>query len=192
MENRSRASRPISLSKRAVAFFAASLFAVGISIGTMASAQAAILVGVCTLKLGEAHASTHVSGTINALSSVNCTLGMPSIYIRTTLIKNNGPTWQGNVASGLNVPPKKVLSSNKGVTCAMGPGSYRSSTYVQLNAPSNVQPVYHENTYFTIWRSLACGVSKRSASTETETHVDISVMSDGRVEFAEPEVVPVK
>lgn len=179
--------RPI---KRLSALFSATLMAVALAFGTMAPAQAAVVVGVCTLKLGEAHASVHVSGTINALSSVKCTLAMPEVYIRTSLIKSNGPTWQAPVNSYGNLPPGKALSSNKAVSCAMGPGTYRSSTYVELHAPAGVKPIYHSNTYYTIWRSLACGVANRSASGTMDTVVDISVLSDGSVEFSDPKSVP--
>ncbi|WP_222440395.1 hypothetical protein, partial [Arthrobacter alpinus] len=55
---------------------------------TVVSAPAnAVVVGACTMKANDPHASVHVSGTINSEGTLKCTIGMTEIYLRTYLEK---------------------------------------------------------------------------------------------------------
>lgn len=112
-----------SIRRRFMTFVAAILAACMIVIGGAATANAAVVVGVCKLKIGDPHGSTHVSRTINTLSNITCTIGMPSVHIQTFLYKAPNKHWTGAADSEVDVPAGKKLQSNRAVSCKEGPAS---------------------------------------------------------------------
>lgn len=180
----------IPISRKVLTLIAATIVACMVMLGGVTAANAAVVVGVCKLKIGNPHGSTHVSGTINSLSSIQCTIGMPSVHIQTWLYKSPSTYWTGKADSRVGVAANKKLQSNRAVSCSKGPGKFRNRTYVQFNSPSGVNPAYHANTYYSPWTSVACGVSRAAPESSEQQVVDISVMSDGTIEFEDPPADP--
>jgi hypothetical protein len=173
------------------------LLAAGGVIGIAGPANAAVVVGVCTITVGEPHASSHVNGTINSYGRLSCSIGMPNIHLRAQLEKSNGTTWNGNTEDWLNTSPGGSWFSNKAIPCAGNHGTYRTNVAIVLHAPPGVNPQYHAKTYTSIWRSVACGVSRTAppstpttdsdvAEAETEA-VTLTFLDDGTIRETIPE-----
>ncbi|GAA2009957.1 hypothetical protein FHS08_000603 [Microbacterium ulmi] len=135
-----------------------------------ASPANAVVVGVCTIKANNPHGSTHVSGTINAEGSLQCTIGMTEIYVRAYLENSVGTSWYGNTESWLATSPNEKFSSFANTSCAMGPGSFRTRVSYAFTSPPGTNPSYTANTIYSPWIGVACGVS-RSAGPTTPTGV---------------------
>ena len=174
--------------RRLVTCLAAALTACMVVIGGAAAANAVVVVGGCKVNIGDPHASSHVSGTINAVSSIQCSLNMPSIHIQAFLYKAPSKYWTGNADSRVSPGAGKKLQSNRAVSCKEGPGSFRNRTYLQFTSPSGVNPAYHSKTYYSPWRSIACGVAFSAPTQDQGLTVDTSVLSDGSIEFGDPYV----
>lgn len=130
---------------------------------TAAPANAAV-VGACTMKANNPHASTHVSGTINAEGSMKCTIGMTEIYIQAYLEKSGGSSWAGNAEGWLSTPANKTYSSFANTSCSQGPATFRTRVTYSFTSPAGVNPSYSANTIYSPWYALACGLAARSAS----------------------------
>jgi hypothetical protein len=118
------------------------------------------------------HASTHVNGTINTISTVQCDGVTASIYLRVTIEKkSNGNSWQG-------APTANVLSTyawaNVVIPCSKGPGKFRNVTYVNVvGTPS--APGDFTSWYYGPWVSVACGVSAASLPDGSEAPDPVQV-----------------
>ncbi|ALE93677.1 hypothetical protein AOC05_17335 [Arthrobacter alpinus] len=134
---------------------------------TVVSAPAnAVVVGACTMKANDPHASVHVSGTINSEGTLKCTIGMTEIYLRTYLEKSGGPTWGGNTESWLNATAGKTYKSVANTSCSQGPATFRTRVAYTLQSPPGVSPAYTANNIYSPWFGLACGVAFRSTQAE--------------------------
>lgn len=178
--------------RRWLSIVAAIALTIGGVLGVAAPADAATVVGVCTITVGEPHASSHVSGTINSYGRLSCSIGMTEIYIRAYLEKSTGSSWGGNTESWLNTPAGKTYSSYAKTSCSQGPGTFRTRLSVAFTSPPGYNPSYHANTYYSVWRGVACGVSfapafvdeKRDSTPASE--VTFSFLDDGTVRVSEP------
>jgi len=129
---------------------------------TLAAAPAqAATVGVCTIKANDPHGSTHVAGTINAVGTVDCTVSMNEIYVKTTLEKAGGASWAGAPYDRFNTTRGQ---SNAATNCSAGPGTFRTVTSYVLRFPPNLNPAYASNTIYGPWRSVACGNARLAPS----------------------------
>jgi len=129
---------------------------------TLAAAPAnAVVIGVCTIKVNDPHGSTHVSGTINAVGTVECSTTMQEIYVKTTLQKSAGPSWAGTPFDRFNVARGQA---NAATSCTAGPGTFRTVTSYVLRAPAGIDPAYAANTVYGPWRSVACGNARLAPS----------------------------
>lgn len=131
----------------------------------VASPANAVTVGVCTIKANNPHGSTHVSGTINAEGSLQCTIGMTEIYVRAYLENSAGTSWYGNTESWLATPANKKYSSFANTSCAMGPGSFRTRVSYAFTSPPGVNPSYSANTVYSPWIGVVCGANRLAAPT---------------------------
>lgn len=183
--------------KRWLSILLGGAIAVGGSIGVAAPANAAVVVGVCTIKLDEPHGSGHVSGTIDSNGVVQCSLGMPNIYVKTILHRDNGQTANGPTEDLYNTDPWKIVNSVAWVPCAGNQGTWQASLSVVLRSPAGTNPQYHANTYWSIWRNVACGNSFAPASenaspgNESPNAVTVTFLSDGTVQESVPDGVQV-
>lgn len=151
----------------------------------------ALVVGKCTIKIGNSHASTHVSGTINALSSITCTIGMPRLHIQTWLERRDGARWTGKASSWVSAPPGKKAQSNAATSCSAGPAQFRNRTYLSFTSPPRVTPASYAKTYYSNWGWEACGLA-RSAGESGQLAADVEFLEDGTIEFSEPYVQQVR
>ncbi|PPI53920.1 hypothetical protein [Rathayibacter toxicus] len=143
-----------------------SLVAVG-SLAVASPAQA-ITIGVCTMQAQDPHPSTHVNGTINGVGTATCSVSMDEIYVHTVLERADGATWQGDTNDYFGVNREQ---SNAATTCNNGPAVFRLRLSYVLRAPSGYSPAYSANTVYSIWKSVACGVS--NAVTPVDIHTQL-------------------
>lgn len=148
----------------------------------------ALVVGKCTIKIGNSHASTHVKGTINAVSSIQCSIGMPALHIQTWLERrDDGKRWTGKASSWVSAPPGKKAQSNAATSCDEGPAQFRNRTYLSFTSPPKVSPASFSKTYYSDWGWEACGV-KRSAEDSIQMVAEITVMEDGSMSISETHI----
>ena len=172
---------------------AGALLAVGGVFGIAGPANAAVVIGVCTITVGEPHPSTHVAGTINAYGRLSCSLGMPNIHLRAQLEKSNGTKWNGNVEDWINTSPGDSWFSNIAIPCIGNNGTYRTNVAIVLHAPPGINPQYHAKTYTSIWRSTLCGMSLIGPLSAPTTDSDMAVsvtltfLDDGTIRETVPE-----
>ncbi|TFC22098.1 hypothetical protein E3O55_18955 [Cryobacterium sp. MDB1-18-2] len=117
------------------------------------SAEATVI--TCAAKANNPHASSHVSGTINAQGTVTCDGAAAEMYISVILEKSDGRNWQGSAYSMLNT---KSGSANAATSCSNGPGSFRNVTYISVQAPVG-STGNHSETLQSSWVDVACGLS---------------------------------
>lgn len=170
----------------------AALVAAGLIAGAAAPAQAATVVGVCTITIGEPHPSHHVQGNINSYGRIGCSIGMPNVHVRATLEKANGQTWRGKAADYNNTSPGATYSSYSPIPCANNHGTYRTQVAIAFRSPAGYNPSYHAKTYYSIWRSVACGVARiapdgsGATGDAPEVVATIAYLDDGTIREATP------
>ena len=126
--------------------------------GTVTATPAhAVVVGVCTIKANNPHGSSHVSGTVNAVGTVSCTLVMSEIYVFTTLEKSTGASWAGNNEDWFN---SAAESSNAATSCSQAPGVFRARVAYAIHAPAGVNPRSTANTLYSPWISVTCSTAQ--------------------------------
>lgn len=78
----------------------------------------------CDLNVQYPHGSTHVSGTINVVSRVNCTAAPAMLQLDVSLKRTSLPqkTWYSPRASNLK---QSSIQSNRAVSCSEGPGNFQ-------------------------------------------------------------------
>lgn len=161
----------------------------------MATPATAAVVGVCNITIGEPHPSTHVNGTINSYGRIMCTVAMPNTHVRATLEKSNGTTWVGPTQDFLNVPAYKTYTSTSAIPCVGNAGTYRTQVAIAFHSPLGYNPSYHAKTYYSIWRSVACGLAKAAPGTtgivneSPESVATITFLSDGTLRESTPEEI---
>lgn len=161
--------------------------------GAAAPASAATVVGICTIVIGEPHASAHVQGNINAYGRLTCSVGMPNMHVRATLEKSTGKLSYGNTEDLNNVTPGNTLSSYAPIPCKNNNGTYRTQVAIAFTSPAGYNPRYHAKTYFSIWRGVACGASRMASTDEVATDespevvATIAYLDDGTIREATPE-----
>ena len=126
------------------------------------AAQAASVVGICTIKANLPHASTHVNGTINGTATITCSEVMTEIYLRVKIEKITGATKLGTTTDQYGV---SRASGNAFVSCS-NPGKYRIIAEYVLRAPPGFTPVRAASNLAGPYASVACGVSSRGTSTQ--------------------------
>lgn len=125
----------------------------------------AIDVSVCKIKSNYPHPSTHVTGTINAVSTISCDRKMGSIFLRNTLVKGNGAQWPGSVLSNVNIKSGQSVSNT---SCSQGPGAnFRTSTYYSIVFPAPLQPQNASGWNYSPWVPAICGGQIASMPTGT-------------------------
>ena len=93
-----------------------------LALGVATPAQAISFGAItCTASVQWPHGSTHVSGTINVVSSVNCSQTMNEIYQMTYLYRTDGAYWPGKPFDKFNV---KSGQSNAATSCSQGPATF--------------------------------------------------------------------
>lgn len=128
---------------------------------TVAAAPAnAVVVGACTIKANNPHASGHVTGRINSEGSLRCTIGMTEIYVRAYLEKSGGSSWAGNPQGYLNTPAGYTYSSFANTSCSQAPGTFRTRVSYAFQSPPGVNPSYSANTIYSPWTGLLCGAAR--------------------------------
>jgi hypothetical protein len=170
--------------------FSTTMLVAGIVVGSAVPANAATVVGICAVTVGEPHASTHVQGPINSFGRLTCTPSMPNMHVRATLEKGNGALYYGNTEDINNVPAGKTLTSVSPIPCRNNAGTYRTQVAIAFTSPPGLDPRYHAKTYYSIWRSVACGVSavatpdRHKSVKDRESVASIALLSDGSVREA--------
>lgn len=140
-------------------------------IGVAPQAQAASFGSiVCTASVQYPHASTHVSGTINVVSSVNCSAVMNEIYQQTRLYKSGGGSWLGLPFDRFNV---SYGSSNAATACSNGPGTFYGTAYTILYPPAGYSPSRGtiESAGASSWVKCGSGVTRLAPSGEDITQL---------------------
>lgn len=134
---------------------------------TIASTPAnAVVVGACTIKANDPHASTHVTGTINSEGTLKCTIGMTEIYLRAYLERSDGSSWGGNTEAWLDSIANKTYKSFANTSCSQSPGTFRTRVSYAFQSPPGVSPAYTSNIIYSPWFGLACGLSYRGSQPE--------------------------
>lgn len=153
-----------------------------------APAQAAVVVGVCSIIVGEPHPSAHVQGNINSYGRLTCTIGMNEIYVRADLERSNGTIWNGSAQSYVNTTAGRTFTSTRAIPCAGNSGTYRTRVSVTFRSPTGVNPSYHSSGYQSIWRQVACAGQPMSLNTKdtSSSVVTLTVYDDGTVRETAP------
>jgi hypothetical protein len=133
-------------------------------------AQAAVVVGVCTIKANLTHGSVHVSGTINGTGSVSCDIVMEEIYLKVSIEKSNGTIVNGTVDDYFNT----AYENGNAATSCSNAGTWRTRSSYALRAPAGYNPSYASGTTYSAWSNVVCGASR--------------IAPDGAVETPEPYV----
>ncbi len=155
-----------------------SLYAVVLSVilacfGLLAAAPAqAVVVGVCNINAQNPHPSNHVTGTINAVGTVSCSMVMQEIYVLTTLERMDGVTWTGNTRDYFN---SNYEQSNAATSCNQGPGTFRTRVSYVIYAPPGVNPAYATSTVYSPWIGVICGGVTAATGQPSGTNVTVSV-----------------
>lgn len=137
-----------------------------LAIGAAPQAQAASFGPiVCTASVQYPHGSTHVSGTINVVSSVNCSTVMNEIYQQTRLYKSGGGSWLGLPFDRFNV---SYGSSNAATACSNGPGTFYGTAYTILYPPAGYFPSRGtmESAGASNWVKCGSGVTRLAPSAD--------------------------
>ena len=122
---------------------------------------------------------------------------MPNMHVRATLEKNNGKLFYGNTEDWNNQPAGKQLQSVTPIPCKNNAGTYRTQVAIAFTSPPGVNPRYHAKTYFSIWRSVACGVSRVAApsddqvDTGPEVVATLTFLDDGTIRESTPDELTV-
>ncbi|QRY42348.1 hypothetical protein JVX92_15025 (plasmid) [Microbacterium hominis] len=141
-------------------------------IGVLGAAPAqAVDVISCAVQVQYAHGSTHVSGTINVVSTVKCTQSVMALKQTTALYKVGGPSWWGTPGTSVGSPS---VQSNAATSCSQGPGEFYGAAVTQVTWPSgyvgNVQ-----STSYGATTSVACGIAARVAAGEQVSDAPVTV-----------------
>jgi hypothetical protein len=92
---------------------------------TIVTTNSAAAVIECTLSVDDAHGSTHVTGTTNVMSKVQCKNGVAgSIKLATQLIRMT-PSHTEWGATTKTVVGKAYAGNNAATSCSAGPGNFR-------------------------------------------------------------------
>lgn len=133
-----------------------------------APANAATIVGVCTINVQQAHDSGHVHGTINVVGTASCTVVMSEIFLDITLENADGRTWRSKkYVDYFNTPQEQ---DNSAVSCDEGhAGTYRGYMSYVLKAPAGYNPSYASGTVYGPWNaSVTCSNANRVAASRSE------------------------
>lgn len=148
-----------------------------ISAGTVAPASAVSFGAIlCTHTVDYAHGSTHVSGTVNVVSTVSCSATMSEIYIRTWLNKDS-LSWAGASQDYFN---KSVLSSNASTSCSFAPGLFYGTSTTVLRPPAGYSPSSATVSATGASQSVSCNGASRAAPS-TPSDAMKSLVTDGYV-----------
>lgn len=127
-----------------------------------APAKANIVIQVCNINVNWPHGSTHVTGTINATSTISCSTVMPNLRMQNYLVRTDGALWSKPLISYLNVT---YLPTNASTGCSAGPANFMNHTYYNITFPPGYTPQNYEGWHDSPWVGVACGgVSAASQS----------------------------
>lgn len=91
----------------------------------------------CSLKVNNPHGSTHVAGTINVVSTVNCQINAARIRLATDLYRLSPyGKWVGTPKVVTN---KNTVSSNAAAPCSAGPAEFTGRAVGTITAPPGYQ-----------------------------------------------------
>ena len=140
-----------------------------------ASASAALTAGsiVCTVDVQYPHGSSHVSGTINEVSTVLCNEAVPRLSQTTTLHKSGGGSWKGTLKVGYDT---KLVQSNRATSCSEAPGKFYGSAVTDVTWPVGyVGPTHNSLTGKTV--SVTC--SSASVAVKVPAGSNIKATTSG-------------
>lgn len=129
----------------------------------------------CNLDVQWPHGSTHVSGTINVVTRIDCQIPAAHLRLATSLIRTS-PTYAQWHAGTKNQDNTAWLQNNRAVPCNQGPGNFRGWGWGTITAPPGYQlsgPADYDK-YGDI-KPVACGVSRVSGGDDTEYAERITV-----------------
>lgn len=157
---------------KSVAMFSSVLvFSLGGLAGGIDSAAAAASASTitCTINVQYPHGSTHVSGTINVVSTVSCTAPVPRIQQRTALYKSGGSSWWGTPVDKNGVA---AVQSNAATSCSQAPGQFYGVAVTTINFPAGYSPSTHTGNTYGETRDVTCtGASRTIPSSSDEQGV---------------------
>ncbi|WP_162940150.1 hypothetical protein [Gryllotalpicola protaetiae] len=163
---------------RSIAPGIALIAALVVGVGFSAPAQAATAVPAaaaasitCTINVQNPHGSTHVSGTVNVVSTVSCTAPVASITQQTALYKTTGNSWWG---TKVTKAATSSAQSNASASCTVAPGNFYGTAVTSIVWPpgfSGPQPpsAYGNTTAVNCSTAQIVANSEGIISTETVT-----------------------
>lgn len=142
------------------------LLSIGFTSEMAQASPAALPVGACEVKANNPHNSSHVGGTVNGVGSVTCTSSIPTIRIRTTLVRLGVTQTTGNNT----VSSTSYAQSNAALVCQ--PGQYQVIAYASVDFPNGTTRSL-ETAGVTV--SLTCdGRISRSAETPESSSTTVT------------------
>lgn len=94
---------------------------------------------ICNLQVQYPHASSHVNGTINVVSTIDCPFPAKEIYMRTTLVRTSDSVqWPGTPQDVAG--PISHVQSNAAAPCSAGPATFKGYGYATVYPPAGYTP----------------------------------------------------
>lgn len=111
---------------------AALLLSGAFALPAQAAEPAAATVIGCNVSVQNAHGSTHVTGTINVVSTVSCTAPVTSLRQQTALYKVGAGSWWGTAVTKAGV---SSIQSNAATSCSAAPGQFYGAAVTSIVWP---------------------------------------------------------
>jgi hypothetical protein len=108
----------------------------------------------CSIQVQHAHGSTHVTGTVNVVSTVTCTGTVQVISQQTALYKVGGSSWWGNTNTQANV---SSLQTNASTSCAQSPGAFYGAAVTTITFPRGYTPNPQHTDAYGATTNVVCG-----------------------------------
>ena len=126
--------------------------ATAVCVGTVAApaaaanAAAAASTITCVAPVQNVHGSTHVTGTINVVATVQCTAFVLSIAQQAALYKIGGSSWWGKKLSDSGAV---TIQTNAATSCSQAPGQFYGVAVTTIVFPPGYVPTTPtaRNTY---------------------------------------------
>jgi hypothetical protein len=135
----------------------------------------------CDLNVEHVHPSSHKSGTINGVATVNCTAPAGSLTLHYSLIRVSPNNTQWGAGSLSNVGESSI-QNNRAVPCSEGPGEFQGWAQGEISPPTGYElegPATHSDYGASL--GVACGddvADDESSSAIVESMTVTFVRSD--------------